>query len=67
MTENATAEDGDSNSDGAVDNADLADWEAAYGTGSSSAAAAVTAQTGDFDQDGRVEGSDFLAWAVVAW
>lgn len=64
MADNASAADGDSNSDGDVDAADLADWEAEYDAGSSTANA--SAQTGDFDQDGQVSGSDFLAWQINA-
>lgn len=59
-TENAVAQDGDSDSDGDVDAQDLSAWESEYGA--QPVAAAVQAQTGDFDQNGRVDGSDFLAW-----
>ncbi len=54
---NASADQGDANSDGAVNDLDLAILQQDYGQGSP----ALVVTTGDFDNDGDVDGSDFLA------
>lgn len=48
---------GDFDADGDVDAADLADWEAGFGTPGGAAVA-----DGDADGDGAVTGADFLHW-----
>ncbi len=54
-----TSSDGDSNGDDVVNSADLADWDAEFGSGAATAFAPVT---GDFDEDGDTDGFDFLTW-----
>src|SRR5690606_17561901 len=48
---------GDINGDGVVNQADLALWQAGFGT-----AAGATPAQGDADGDGAVDGHDFLRW-----
>ncbi|NOZ39678.1 MAG: hypothetical protein GXP24_05565, partial [Planctomycetes bacterium] len=56
---NATAAQGDANSDGAVDVEDLVIFQQDYGQGSS---VPQVLATGDFDSDGDTDGADFLAF-----
>jgi hypothetical protein len=48
---------GDFDEDGDVDNDDLGDWRAGFGTPSG-----ATHMQGDADDDGNVDGADFLIW-----
>ncbi len=56
---NATAAQGDANSDGAVNSDDLVILQQDYGQGSS---VSQVIATGDFDSDGDTDGADFLAF-----